>query len=151
MALVWAPYTPLPSSSLPHHPLWGPDSREFLSKSFSERNWKEQPHIQKGLGFACRSWDNTQTAHIPWCPSRCALIHCPKTSQWLTVASGACFSSLAVFCLMDAGYLQCLGERRKSDWQRVYICLVRVHTLLRSMRGIWDHVLEFSRSVFFKS
>lgn len=86
MALVWAPYTPLPSSSLPHHSIWGPDSREFLSKFFSDRNWKLRvATYPKKLGFVCKSWHNAQRAHIPWHPlPMCSDSLSPKTSLWLT-------------------------------------------------------------------
>lgn len=96
MALVWAPYSPLPSSSLPHHPVWGPDSREFLSELFLvlflflflfffERNWKLRvATYPEYLGFVCRSWYNTQTAHIPWRPLPvCSDSLSPETSLWL--------------------------------------------------------------------
>jgi len=65
------PYTPLPSSSLPLHPLWGPDSREFLSKSFAERNWKlKSSHMsRKGLVLLMEADIIAPTAHIPRCPS----------------------------------------------------------------------------------
>lgn len=76
----------LPSSSLPHHPIWGPDSREFLSEFFSERNWKLRvATYPKKLGFVCRNWHNTQTAHILWHPLPvCSDSLSPKTSLWLT-------------------------------------------------------------------
>lgn len=50
-----------------------------------------------------------------------------SVTDWLTVVPGAYFSSLSVFCLMDAGYLQCLGERQN-------ICQVRAHVSFREWK-----------------
>lgn len=152
MALVWAPYTPLPFSSLPHHPIWGPDSREFLSKFFSDRNWKLRVATYPKFLVLFAEADIIPKEHISHgIHCQCAVIHCPLKHPYDWLVPGAYFSSLSVFFFMDAGYLQCLGERRKSDWQWVYFCQVRAHVLLQRMKRMWGHVPEFSRNFFLKS